>query len=501
MFSISDRLYTAEGARALDRHAIDALGIPGYTLMERAGNAVLEAARAAWPAHNSWLILCGAGNNAGDGYVVARLAHEFGVKTRVVALSDPERLTGEAAMAYTAWREAGGEVLSWPCAIPDHVNLVIDALLGIGIDRPVSGAYAEAIAAVNAEDCPRVAVDIPSGLNADTGEAMGCAVRADMTVTFIGKKRGLYTADGPEHAGTILFDRLEVPTATHHAVGGAGRLLNREYLREGLPRRPRNSHKGSFGHVWLVGGNRGMSGAVRLAGEGALRAGAGLVSVATHPEHASLLNVMRPELMVHGVADGPGFQRAAQRSTVLAVGPGLGTDDWARALLEASLDDPRSLVLDADGLNLLAATPRRREDWILTPHPAEAARLLGTDTAAVQADRVAAALAIAERYAAVVVLKGCGTVVADPTGAWDICALGNPGMATGGSGDVLTGVVAAFRAQGFDAPMAARLGTLAHAAAGDAAAVHGERGLVALDIARQLQGVVNARAPGSGDRA
>ncbi len=491
MFSISDRLYTAEGARALDRHAIDALGIPGYTLMERAGNAVLEAARAAWPAHNSWLILCGAGNNAGDGYVVARLAHEFGVKTRVVALSDPERLTGEAATAYTAWREAGGEVLSWPCAIPDHVNLVIDALLGIGIDRPVSGAYAEAIAAVNAEDCPRVAVDIPSGLNADTGEAMGCAVRADMTVTFIGKKRGLYTADGPEHAGTILFDRLEVPTATHHAVGGAGRLLNREYLREGLPRRPRNSHKGSFGHVWLVGGNRGMSGAVRLAGEGALRAGAGLVSVATHPEHAALVNLTRPELMVRGVDGRDTLMADWERATVLAVGPGLGTDDWARSLLDACLDDPRPLVLDADGLNLLAESPRRREDWILTPHPAEAARLLASDTPTVQADRVGAAMALAERFGAVVILKGCGSVVAAPEGSWDLCALGNPGMSTGGSGDVLTGVVAAMRAQGFDAREAARLATLAHAAAGDAAALQGERGLLAGDIAARLQGVVN----------
>jgi len=491
MFSISDKLYTAEGCRALDRYAIDTLDIPGYALMNRAGNAVVEAARAAYPANNSWLILCGAGNNGGDGYVIARLAHEFGVKTRVVGLSDPERLSGDAARAFADWRERGGEVLSWPTDIPDHVNLVVDAMLGTGLDRAVGGDYAAAIEAANAEDCPRVAVDIPSGIHADTGSAMGVALHADLTVTFIGKKRGLYTADGPEHAGRILFDRLEVPTRAHQAVGGAGHLLGRDHLLRMLGRRPRNSHKGLFGHVLVVAGQAGMSGAARLAGEGALRAGAGLVTLATHPDHAPLANLDRPELMVQAVADRAALEAAWDRATVLAVGPGLGTGDWGRALLEACVDDPRPLVVDADGLNLLAEAPRRRDDWIVTPHPAEAARLLDTDTAAVQADRVGAAQALAGELGAVVVLKGCGSVVAAPGGEWDICALGNPGMSTGGSGDVLTGVVAAMRGQGFMAREAARLATLAHAAAGDAAALGGERGLVARDITAQLRGVVN----------
>lgn len=491
MFSVSDKLYTAEGSRHLDRTAIETFAIPGYTLMCRAGNAVLEAARAAWPSRNSWLILCGGGNNGGDGYVVARLAREFGVKVQVVALSDPERLTGDAAQAFMDWRDAGGSTARWPVDIPDQVNLVIDAMLGTGLDREVEGSYAEAIDTVNALDLRRVAVDIPSGLNADTGCAMGHAVHADLTVTFIGKKRGLFTADGPELRGRLLFDRLEVPTPVYKQVSGAGHLLELDTLRRALRPRSRNSHKGLFGHVLVVGGGPGMSGAARLAGEGALRAGAGLVSVATHSDHAALLNLTRPELMVQAVESGEVLGVAAERATVLAVGPGLGTDDWARALLEPCLADKRPLVLDADGLNGLAAAPLQREDWILTPHPAEAARLLGSDTRSIQADRVGAAQALAERYNAVVVLKGCGTVVADPSGAWDICALGNPGMSTGGSGDVLTGTVAAFRAQGFDAPMAARLGTLAHAAAGDAAAARGERGLLALDIAQHLQGVVN----------
>ncbi len=491
MFSISDKLYTANDCRTLDRTAIEEFGIPGLVLMTRAGNAVVEAARAAYPASNSWLILCGAGNNAGDGYVIARLALEFGVKTRVVALTDPGALKGDAALAYARYREIGDEPLRWPCGIPDHINLVIDAMLGTGLDRPVEGDFLQVIEAINHLSCRRVAVDIPSGLHADTGAVLGTAVHADMTVTFIGKKRGLFTADGPEQAGHIIFDRLEVPTAAYQSVSTPGHLLNADYLTANLGRRARNSHKGQFGHVLLVAGDVGMSGAARLAAEGALRSGAGLVTVATRPEHAAMLNLTRPEMMVKAVTSAPELVAASERATVIAVGPGLGKGEWGRSLFAACLDDERPLVVDADGLNLLAENPEKRDNWVLTPHPAEAARLLGCDTPAIQADRVGAAQALAVRYQAMVILKGCGSVVAAPDGRWDICALGNPGMSTGGSGDVLTGVVAAMLAQGFDTWKAARLATLAHAAAGDRAALEGERGLLALDIAHRLQQVVN----------
>lgn len=493
MFSVSDKLYTAAGTRALDRAAIEDHEIPGYTLMQRAGSAVVEAARAAYPASNAWMILCGGGNNGGDGYVVARLAHDFGVKPLVVALSDPASLSGDAKQAFEDWRDSGGETLPWPQAIPDEVNLVIDAMLGTGLDRPVGGPYAEAVAAVNAAAEPCVAVDIPSGLNADTGAVMGCAVHADLTVTFIGKKRGLFTADGPEFCGSLRFERLEVPTAAYERVAASGHLLGADRLAAFLGPRSRNSHKGQFGHVLVVGGAVGMSGAARLAGEGALRSGAGLVSLATHPDHAALLNLPRPELMVHAVSNAVELEQAAERATVLALGPGLGTGPWGQALFRRCLDDERPLIVDADGLNLLAVEPAQREDWMLTPHPAEAARLLGVDTADVQADRFGAARELAERYGAAVVLKGCGSIVATPDGGTDVCPLGNPGMSTGGSGDVLTGVVAAMRAQGLESGEAARLGTVAHALAGDAAAQRGERGLLALDIARQLPAVVNPR--------
>ena len=265
-----------------------------------------------------------------------------------------------------------------------------------------------------------------------------------------------------------------------------------DFARHVLAPRSRNSHKGQFGHVLVVAGQAGMSGAARLAGEGALRVGAGLVTLATAAVHASQLNIGLPELMVQAVSGGEDLTQVAERATVLAVGPGLGTSAWAQGLLRACLADSRPLVVDADGLNLLAqeAVPQR-SDWVLTPHPGEAARLLDTDTASVQADRLAAAHTLAQRFQAVVLLKGCGSVLAAPSGDWAVCATGNPGMATAGCGDVLTGVVAGLLAQGYDSWHAASLGAVVHGLAGDRAAEQGERGLLASDVARELRGAVN----------
>lgn len=495
MCEISARLYTAAQVRRLDRALIAERGDDGYELMCRAGAAVFEAARAAWPEARRWRVACGGGNNAGDGYVVARLAAAAGLEVTVVGLRAPGELDGAAARAARAWQDAGGEVQAAGQARPGAAELAIDALLGTGLDRAVEGAYAEAIDALNALACPRLAVDLPSGLNADTGEVMGRAVRADLTVSFIGQKRGLFTADGPDHAGRVIFDPLGAPASVHHAVDGAGRLDDAGWLARQLPRRPRNSHKGRFGHVLIVGGNAGMGGAARLAGEAALRAGAGLVSVATHPAHAPALNLARPELMVHGIKVTDDLQPLLERATVVALGPGLGQDEWARTTWTACLAAGRPLVIDADALNLLAEQPRPGGDWILTPHPAEAGRLLDCSAGAVQADRFAAAAELAERFRSVAVLKGCGTITARPGGAWALCAAGNPAMATAGSGDVLTGVVAALLAQGLEAWPAARAAVVAHAAAGDRAAGGSERGMLAGDITAALPEVLNGHRP------
>jgi NAD(P)H-hydrate epimerase len=500
MAASADRLYTAEQVRKLDRSAIEAHGIPGIELMERAGSSVFAAAQSAFPQTRNWLVFCGAGNNAGDGYVVARLALQAGLEVSICALKPPDRLAGDAATAAARWHEAGGRTRPWPAGSPERVELLVDALLGTGLDRVPEGDYAAAIQWMNASGRPVVAVDIPSGLDADTGVVRGTAVRARLTVTFIGNKRGLFTADGQDHSGGVRFAALDTPDSVRDSISDSGILLRENLIAENLPKRPRNSHKGSFGWVLGIGGNSSMSGAVRLCGEAALRSGAGKVTLATVRDHAALVNLTCPELMVRGVRRGKELRTLLQQVDVSVIGTGLGQTSWSEDLFKTCMKTRVPIVLDADGLNILArlyAEMGRRKDlprgnWILTPHPAEAGRLLDCPAREIQQDRVAAALRIAERFDATVVLKGCGTVVAQPGGRYGICPLGNPGMASAGTGDVLAGVIGALVAQHLDLWNAAATGVVAHARAGDLAARQvGERGLIASDITARLPQVLN----------
>jgi NAD(P)H-hydrate epimerase len=489
------KLYTAEQVRGIDYTAIHELGIAGYELMCRAGSAILAGALEHFPSSRQWLVMCGPGNNGGDGYVVARLAKDAGIAVTVCALNDPQLLKGDAAQAYADWLSVGGEVANWPLHNDTAYDLALDALLGTGIDREVGGKFKDAIEFLNRLDCQKLAIDIPSGLNADTGCVMGCAVKSRCTVTFVGRKRGMYTADGPDYCGHIVFDDLAIPTEAASAFAqSAGTLLAEGYLGEVLAPRLQNTHKGNFGHVFAVGGIEGMSGAIRLCGEAALRSGAGRVTLVTDPVHAGLVNMSRPELMVKAVEEHQNWVNQLDEGCVVAVGPGLGAEPWSLALLESCVKLDSALVVDADGLNLIAqqvdSETLQRGKWILTPHPAEAARLLGCKTAEIQGDRVNAALAIANRYNATVVLKGCGTVIADAGGNYAICNDGNPGMATPGSGDVLTGIIVALLGHGLSCTDAAKAGVLAHALAGDLAANDkGEMGLIAGDIIDQLPSV------------
>ena len=486
------KLYTAEQVRCLDTCAINDHGIDAYELMKRAGQAVFDLAQGRYRDADAWVVVCGAGNNAGDGYVIARLAKQAGKRVRVYALTSAGRLKNEASIAAREWQSSGGQVVDWPPADEeDCPDLIIDALLGTGLDRPVEGGFADAIGWMNDQPCPAIAVDIPSGLNADTGQVMGMALKAELTLSFIGLKQGLVTCDGPDYTGEISFDSLEIPDAVYASVTGNGEIIHNKLLLELLKRRNRNSHKGQFGHLLVVGGNAGMGGAVRLAGEAALRSGSGLVTVATHPDHAPSLNLTRPELMVNGISRPQQLETMLAKATTVAIGPGLGTNKWSRQLLHLCLESGKPLVLDADGLNLLALKTCKRNNWILTPHPAEAGRLLNISAAEIQSNRIESACKIAAQFNAVVVLKGCGSVLAKPTGKFAICPLGNPGMATAGSGDVLTGVIAAFLGQGFDLWNAARAGVVAHAAAGDlAASALGEQSMLAGDIIDSLHQVL-----------
>lgn len=495
----ADRLYTAEQVRRLDQYAIEHLGIPGMTLMERAGASAFGAAREAFPDARRILVFCGGGNNGGDGYVVARLAREAGLAVTVCALKAPDALQGDAAAAARRWLDARGTVCDWPAGERGDHDLLFDALLGTGLDREPAGVYGEAVDWMNASACPVFAIDIPSGLNADTGVAMGRAVRAELTATFIGAKRGLFTADGPDYAGDVRFFDLDTPDEVRDSQPDSGILIHENNTLPMLPARRRNSHKGSYGWLLVVGSEAGMSGAIRLCGEAALRSGAGKVTLATKPEHASLVNVGCPELMVRGAGSADDIEDLLAGTDVIVTGTGLGRTGWSEAMFRACMKAGKPLVLDADGLNELARLRGSLADdelpldnWVLTPHPAEAGRLLGCSAREVQQDRFAAALEIASRYRAVVVLKGCGTVVAAPDSTYAVCPLGNPGMATAGSGDVLAGVIGAMACQGLGARDAAVTGVVAHAAAGDlAAGLLGERGMIASDITGQLPFALN----------
>lgn len=486
----SRALYTAAQVRALDARAGEAFALDGATLMSRAAAGAFAVLRRSWPLARRLAVLAGPGNNGGDAYLVACEAHAAGLDVDVVALGDAA--TADARAAREAWR-ARGPILS-PTDAGDRLasaDVVVDGLFGSGLRRPLEGTAAALVASINASRKPVLALDVPSGLDADTGSVRGIAVRATRTVVFIGWKRGLFTADGPDHAGACELDTLGVRAALFESVGPDAERLDGE-VRDVLAPRAANTNKGRHGHVLAIGGDDGMAGAVRLAAEAALRVGAGLVSVATRGAHVTALNAARPELMARGV-DGPqAIAPLVERASVLAVGPGLGTSAWSHALWDVAVRSGKPLVLDADGLNLLARDQIGLPAvCVLTPHPGEAARLLGVSVAEVQADRFAAVRELARRHRAVVVLKGAGSLVADPADRVALCPFGNPGMASGGMGDVLTGVVAGLLAQGLEAWQAACAGVVVHARAGDLAAGTAPRGLVAGDLFEPLRRLVN----------
>ncbi len=487
MQNLPIKLYRATQVRELDRIAIHERGIPGFELMSRAGAEVFQRITQQWPNVRSVAVFCGSGNNAGDGYIIAGLALASGLNVCVYALSEPDKLNGDALTAYQRYSLAHGTVMPFQAGQAVNADVLVDALLGTGLDRLVTGRYAEAIQVINAHSSPVIAVDIPSGLNADTGNVMACAVKADTTVTFIGLKQGLFTGQAADYCGKICYAQLGVPDDVFAELKAAALRV----VKKPLPRRDRCVHKGSCGHVLIVGGELGYSGAARMAGEAALRVGAGLVSIATRAGHSMLMNVGRPELMCHGVETAEQLVVLLAKVDIVVVGPGLGQSAWAKALFNTAIASGKPMVIDADGLNLLAHTPNTNPGWILTPHPGEAARLLNSSTADVQQDRFAAAWSIQANYGGIAILKGAGTLIASEQ-ELAVSGTGNPGMASGGMGDVLAGVIAGLLAQGFSLQDAAQQGVYKHGLAADlAVAKDGERGLLASDLMPYLRQLVN----------
>lgn len=480
--------------RAMDKVAIEEFGIDGYLLMTRAAQASVDVLADCFPTARSVLVVCGGGNNAGDGYCVARLARERGFAVTVCSLIDPELLRDDAARAWRDYCESGGKITDASAPDPADFDVVVDAILGTGVTRPVTGLFAETIERINRSGAAVLSLDIPSGLNGDTGFSGPVAINADVTVTFVALKTGLFTSAGQAHSGQVFFHDLEIPAAVAARFTPRAYRLHREQVQEALPPRHTAAHKGDFGRVLLVGGGAGMPGAALLAGSAALRSGAGLVKVACHPGNEHIV-ANRPELMCHALSGPRSLAPLLQWCDVLAIGPGLGRDNWAQELFEQCIDAGLPMVVDADALFFLRSQATRHEQMIITPHTGEAARLLGVSAHVIDEDRFAACRALSERYGGVCVLKGAGTVVCSASSPLFVCDRGNPGMATAGTGDVLTGVVAAVYAQQPDKTrgslLAAQAGVWVHATAGDRAAAAGMRGMIAGDLLDHLRAVIN----------
>lgn len=489
-------LYCADALRRIERHYAPR---SSPRLMERAGaTGAAKAMQILGGRHGRVLVMCGPGNNGGDGFVIARQLRQTGFDVIVAYAGDEHPQATDAVSAWASWRAIGGVTL--PRLPQAEYSLVIDALYGIGLTRAVEGEHAAWIDAVNDMSCPVLAIDVPSGLNADTGRVLGRAIRASHTATMIALKPGLLTLDGPDHCGELSVHDLGLDCAQVARPSGwqVGRALFDHLLRP----RARNSHKGTNGNAVLVGGARGMAGAALLAGRAALKIGAGRVYVGMLDHAALPLDPEQPELMIRTPAD----VMSGDLATCIAIGPGLGQSPAALDLMRDAIATPATLVLDADALNLLSQHPdlaqavrERSAPTLLTPHPTEGARLLGCTTAQIQDDRIASACAIARRYHAATVLKGCGSVLAMPDGCWFINTTGNPGMASAGMGDVLTGLIAGLLAQGWPADLALIGGVHLHGLAGDrlVALGKGPNGLTAGEVIESARASFNALISGT----
>lgn len=482
---ISPAAFTAEQVREIDRILINERGIPGLVLMKRAASASVGLLLKQWPAVVRVRVYCGSGNNAADGYIVAGMLADLAIDVEVVVIGDSDKLTADGAQAYQFCQQTRASMV--PTADASFVpDVIVDALLGTGFKGELRGAYGAAIESINTAEAAVLALDVPSGLSLDDNQAAQQVVRADLTVTFIALKQGLLTGLACDHVGELYLAPL-VDSSDVAGAMSATRLLSLPRLREMLPPREKNAHKFRFGHVLVIGGDRGMGGAPLMTALAAIRSGAGLVSVATHPDHAPYLVAAHPELMIRGVADVASLEPMLGSADVIAMGPGLGTSTWSREMFSAAVASRAAIVLDADGLNILAEQRIPRGNWILTPHPGEARRLLGRGLA----NRFADAKELQIVYDGVVVLKGAGTLVATKDHT-DVCLYGNPGMSTAGMGDVLCGVIAGILGQCRDLELAAKLGVALHSGAADRLVVeNGMRGLMATDIIPEVRRLLN----------
>lgn len=492
MYPVNMPVYQIDQIRELERLAAERFGVSGTVMMQRAGKAAFEFLLRRWPHANRLAVFCGGGNNGGDGYILAGLARERGLEVTVWQVGSCSHYSPEAEQALHFCQQAGVTIESFN-AMADlhHPDVIVDAMCGIGLKAAPSDDVATAIHRIQRQQIPVLAIDIPTGVNADTGHVAGAAIHAMATMTFIGLKLGLLTGAGAACAGELVMSDLQLPPELFACVKPSAEKIHINLFGKYLQPRLRDWHKGLSGHLLVVGGEAGFSGAARMAAEAALRVGAGLVTVATRPECAITMNSTRPEMMCHGIDHADELGPLIEKADAIVLGPGLGQSAWAEALWERVLASELPLLVDADGLNLLAGQPITKSGWVLTPHPGEAARLLDVSSDQIQENRLESANAISKRYGGVCVLKGVGTLIVTAGSVPAVCDKGNPGMASAGMGDILSGVIGGLLAQRIPVGDAARLGVYLHAMAGDLAAKEGERGMIATDLLPHLRRLVN----------
>lgn len=503
------KIATRSIIREIDKKSIEKYGIPGLVLMENAGRATADVILAEYPYTQAAAVFAGGGNNGGDGFVIARQLISEGVQVTTYVAADPRKYAGDALTNYRALKKLGGEIVELGGSLRKYrtADIIVDALLGTGLESEVAGFYKKVIEFINTQSAPVIAVDLPSGLDADTGHPLGAAVEADITVTYALPKIGTSVYPGVDYAGDVYLANITTPYILEENI--PYELLSAYDVVDILPPRNADTHKGTYGHLLILAGSPGKSGAATLASLGALRVGTGLVTVGIPSSLNPIMEQKTTEVMTEPLPEtdlgtfgklsvNRALEIASGKISALALGPGISTtDDAAEFLLEIIKSADVPLVLDADALTLISHDPRilkqAKVPLILTPHPGEMGRLSGLTTAQVQKDRIGVAMEFSKRYGVYLILKGARSVISTPAGEISVNTTGNPGMASGGTGDVLTGVLGGLLAQGLVPADACKLGAFVHGTAGDLVADEiGEAGLTAGDLADALPEALSA---------
>lgn len=497
------KLYTASETRKIDNLAIKEKEISGYSLMQMAAEFSLDVILREFSPVEELIIFCSKGKNSGDGFLLGSYAKEFGLDVTVVMSSSAKELKGVSHKAFKEMQDSKVKTITTKSVAKLKVSdkaVIVDALIGTGLKGNLRKNIKDSILALNklGLKSPVVSLDIPSGVNPDTGGINDICVYADITATFVAQKRGCFTSTGKKVSGEVIYSDLEIPKRIFSKVASSSCIVDYEKAISEVVCREQDAHKGDFGHVLVIGGDRGMGGAGLLASKAAVHSGAGLTSLVTRPEHVTASLISCPEVMAKGVNSGQDLEEFLTKPNVIAIGPGLGQSAWSEQMIqrvfwEAEIRDV-PVIMDADALNLLAKlklSSNLPKKLILTPHPGEAARLLNTSVGVIESDRFSSAAKIQSKFNATVVLKGSGTIICHKSGGkqkWGICNSGNPGMASGGMGDVLTGVIAGLLAQGLTIKEAAEAGVDLHAKAADQSSLElGEAGLTSSDVIEELR--------------